>query len=436
MTNQPKHRPLRYRLRACTSLLVLAGCAEVSTKNANVGEKSAGKASTGVHYLLPRGIIDIEGNNDQDKGFVVSLARHNEGDPGRRYLLVQHSSPFHEDTVTFTVNEKGLLNEAVNVSSASKTGAIINNLTDTAINVATIVAKANGLGPTTAATELSDSRVETIAPFKPFKVSFDPFKPAEVRKAIATVRDANFRLAVETTQGPDLSAAPEEAMVTGELDRSGVFYHPLTTVRIHLHGIDAKAAIDLHQNVPVPDLSAIAVYNLRRGVLITKSSNLTFADGELRAVTHSKPSEVLAASQIPLDVSTKLVNALPSVGDLFFPRQLGAASKTNAETARLKAEQDLAAQQLATLQAKQALEDARKGKAPSAGSSEARAATAAINTSMAAVKESATATATATQKAEQTAKANQDAQFKADLERQQHEDLEKRVKSLEDKSSK
>lgn len=367
--------------------IILSACSSMRTVDAPTNVSQSGRAYAGLHYFLPRGIIDIVGTVDADgKAYTVTIARHNEADRRQRYLLVQNNSILHEDVTDLKVNDKGLLNEDLALTSESKTAQIIYNVTDTAINIAKIYAKTSGASPMTA----YGLAAEPTAPInlKSFKVSFDPLKDEEITDAENTVRDAGFDLRVErrksTTSSLELKGGPEnshDASTTARdslpisedpllkgngPSRAGVYYRPLTTVKVKLHirqnvkNKDEIGELAINQNVPIPDPSALAIYSLYRGTLIKKETTLTFADGEPRTMHHKKPSELLAASEIPLTISSHVLAALPDLGSLVYKPKSGPNAKIEADTARLNAQTAAINARTDALKANQAAEDALK----------------------------------------------------------------------------
>ncbi len=327
-------------IAAAGSFLWVAGCTSMKTLDAPTGEPQTGKAYTGLHYFLPRGIIDIEGTvNAAKDGYTVTLARHNEADRAKRYRLVQCTSILHEDITTMQLDAQGLLTSELAVSSESKTADVLYNVTTTALNIAKIYAKVSGASPLAKA--LSGEPDESALDLESFKVSFDPLIPSEIREAKERVRKAGFELSVEvplgTSGGAKSWAMNEELSITGKLANGGVYYRPLTTVKVRLK-CTQKAQLALYQNVPIPDVQSLAVYNLSRGAFIKKETKLTFASGEPTKMVHSKPSEALGVTAIPVKITADILDALPALGTLVYKPKPGPNAEIEAQTARLNAE--------------------------------------------------------------------------------------------------
>jgi hypothetical protein len=174
------------------------------------------------------------------------------------------------------------------------------------------------------------------------------------------VEDAGFHLDVETSDSTNVGGKnfnQSEQTREGDMSRAGVFYRPLTTVKISLQ-CRSVADLAINQIIPIPDPHAIAVYSLHRGVLIKKSTTLAFVDGEPRGMQHNKPSELLGLSAIPSKVSASVLAALPSLGSLVLKPSPNQNAKLDAETARLNAETASIRAHTDALTAKKGAEDA------------------------------------------------------------------------------
>lgn len=332
---------------------VLAGCAEMKTRDSSWEAAHPGKALTGVHYSLPRGVVDMEGKpGGSGETYAITIGRHNESEGSARYRLVRCHSPFDEDTTEFHIDANGLLTSNLNITSESKVPDIIFNLTDTAINLAKIGAKAQ--------TMMGMTRAEaTPRPLKPFKVSFDPLIRRERLQAVRVLESAGFGLTVSNISSSDDGG--KELSAVEKISENGAYYHPLTTVKIVV-SCEGDAAVSVARNVSIPDPSRVAVYALYRAPLVKKETKLTFVDGEPRDLTGKHPSEVLEASLIPVTVTSKVLAALPDIGSLFWKPKPAATpnSDLTGQTARLKAQQDLDAQKAATLKQRQELANVQK----------------------------------------------------------------------------
>jgi hypothetical protein len=402
----------RLPLKAATTgaiLSIFLGCSSMRTVDSPVDGPQTTHAYTGVHYFLPRGVIEIVGNvQESGKAYEITVARFNEPDRTQRYRLVQNSSIFHDDVTNLKVNDKGLLSEDLAITSESRSAEVIYNITDTALNIAKIYAKTTGASPMTA----SGLTPPPTAPadLKSFKVRFDPLIAKERRQAKAMVEDAGFHLEVETGNTANTDAKnfnQSEQVREAEVSHAGVFYRPLTTVKISLQ-CRSVADLAINQNVPVPDPHSIAVYSLKRGVLIKKSTTLTFVDGEPRGMQHSKPSELLGASAIPSKVTASVLSALPSLGALVYKPSPSQNAKLDAETARLNAETASIRAHTDALNAKKAAAEAAAKEQNDTGNTAAD-----------------TAAATAATLNASMSGASLDAKTKIDI-------LEKRVKDLEE----
>ena len=95
----------------------------------------------------------------------------------------------------------------------------------------------------------------------------------------------------------------------GPMDQKGIYYRPLLPYELSI--INEKFAIYYQETISLPNEAPILAVDLTRGPFITKKMTLTFKNGILTQMKVDKPSEVLAAMNIPLDI-VKAVVALPT----------------------------------------------------------------------------------------------------------------------------
>ena len=131
--------------------------------------------------------------------------------------------------------------------------------------------------------------------------------------------EAGFTLRSESYSGEKLvkktSRKVSDSRISSHLSHLGVFYRPLTTVKISVE-CQGDASIALHRNVPVPDRESLAVYSISRGAFVKRENKVTFRNGEPVDVDYKYPSDALAFTKIPLNLTTKALAALDAVPSL------------------------------------------------------------------------------------------------------------------------
>ncbi|MEO8613911.1 MAG: hypothetical protein ABI600_02130 [Luteolibacter sp.] len=351
------------RVAVVTMGCLTASCAMVQTRTAAEGEPNDSRAYAGLHYSLPKGIIDIQGViGSGDSLYTITMSRHNDADRHARYRLIVGKNILFEDKNVFSVDEKGLLTDTLTANSVAKTGVIIDNLADTAINIGKIMLKAPGAG--------FGLPGQKAVPLRPFKVSFDPFCASDVKSAVGQMAAAGFQLTLDPSRDrsakSSISTLRGEEQVDGEkFSKMGFYYRPLTTVKMRIVCI-GDAAISVVKNVSVPDPSALAVYSVSRGAFADRSHTITIVEGEPRKMEHNYPSEVVAITAIPFNLTSKLLNALngaPGLANFIWkpkPAPLAPNADIKAKEDRLKAEEDRLKAEQNYLDQKKKTEDLRR----------------------------------------------------------------------------
>lgn len=355
--NSPLHRPPLYQNLALQILWlpvlfwVLPGCTALKSHSAQVADQDDGHAVTGMHYFLPRASIEITGKLPEagKTEYRLTITRIMEADQSRRYRLRPTRSIFHDDDHTFEVNESGLL-KTTGVVSISKVKQIVLNLTDTLINMGSIYTKGQRQGS-------GGGGESVVTKLKPFKVVYDPYDAGEIATARQIMADAGFVLEAERLvrhgKQPASDVRKDPWTHVEALSESGIYYHPNTTVQVAVRMGLMHGNLLRRVEVPVPDLDDVAVFRMDRSIFADRTETITIADGEISGMNSSRPSELMAFTTIPLEVSQHVVgalNELPALGNFLWRPAADPNQNIKNQMARLKAEND-------RLQAEQAVRD-------------------------------------------------------------------------------
>ena len=350
MTIQPAiSSPNTYGLRVLrsaalvTTLIFVSSCSSLRTIDARVDMPGDGKARVGVHYFLPRGILTIEGRNDTSAGeYKITIQRDNVPDNTDRYWLTQTTSLLHDDVSKFKVNENGLLYETVDSIGDPKIDKVIENLLAAAVNLGNIKTKLVRQNKTA----LDDGTGKVFTePLRPFTVSFDPLDQEQVDSAEKAVARAGVTMKVSGNQLYDKALnwkkPPQwDARVQTPPSHEGIFYRPLTTVKVQLSVQDTKESNPFVVNrvVAVPDPQSIATYSMKRGAFAKRKQNVVMVNGEPREVDFDHPSELAAFTVLPVTITKTVLDNLPALTSLFYKPQPGSPAATTAETKKIEAE--------------------------------------------------------------------------------------------------
>ena len=303
-------------------LLLLAGCTSESGVQTQVTGPNATREGPeiGLHYFLPRGKIRMTGSNEKADGssaFKITSTRVIEPDRSQLCFLKYHRSFFHDDDFTLEVEDNGLL-KTVNATSTDQSPAIIESLTDTAINVLKIAGEAGGrkAGP-------------TVTP-RPFVYTFDPLDAKERRAAVSFLAEMGVVLVIRTADGTESDRSTTESTVSTD----GVLYHPplVVTLRFSI-GTDSN---DSASHV-LPNPAITKCLSLRRASLVRQDTQLTFSNGMLAHVKFTRPSQALAAVQIPQKITQKVADAIPQIIKI---QNEAATQELQQKTAVLQAQQN------------------------------------------------------------------------------------------------
>lgn len=319
-------RRLPFRPLLCgtiaAALVFAPACSSLRTMDARDGVTDI-KARVGLHYFLPRGVIQVKGM-DVSGTYTIEITRSNVPDTSARYLLRQTTSPFHDDTSKFKVNDAGLLVETIDSSGDPKIDEIIAKLLETAVNIGKIKTQlANTPGGPVGDTPPAKA-------YRPFNVSFDPFDYAEVKHARTAIERAGFTMDLMLPTGERDHTrldrrgrpyvAPDQTHDHPGQSSAGVLYRPPTSVKISLRGIDMvnNNPLIVTRSVAVPDPTRTATYSMRRGVFTKRSQKVVMVAGEPTEVDFSHPSELLGLVTIPATVTGTVLENIGPLSKLFY----------------------------------------------------------------------------------------------------------------------
>ncbi len=314
------------------------GCAFM-TSDTIAELNAAGQAPNGVHYALPRALVDVE-LKVSDRGSVFELTISDPkyvADHKHRYLLRYRPHPSYEDEVSVVMVGDGRpFVKSVSATSIDKTKDII-------VSLAKAAGYAGGFQHAGAGERLLG------------QVTIDPSVPGDLARA-GEILDAEMRrylrqnLAECTRLRDDSRRCTEMQRVLGSsraeplvmLSAShaqqprfgkpadcsiGICYRPKEPFLISF----SIAGVSSTKILEIPNAAEPIAIDIRRAFLVQKIHELEFDnDGFLTRVKIDKQSELLAAAQLPLQAAAAVAEGLQLRIDI-----------TERKTQNAKAEADL-----------------------------------------------------------------------------------------------
>lgn len=340
--------------------LPLVSCSNVRSSFASVDDASEVRANVGNYYFLPKARVRIKAEKTADGGFTVTVSQFNLPDRTQRYFLQHRTNILADDALVLTVDKNGLL-QTMNLDSEDKTPAIIDSVTATVIDVFKVASQ-------TAALEPAPGQGQPAKTFTPFNYVFDPLNKIETDEIKEKMKDKYFQLEVYPYPAPrsgttatdfkgTSEATSDVAAVHHRESESAVFYRPPTAVEVIIRCKDFDDRMVERIVARVPDQRIVAAISLSRAALIKKTTHLTFIDGDLSGVDFKKPSQALAAVNIPASIAHKAAEAIPEIIKVQDARAIHDETQRKAE---IEAQTGLLKSQLALIQAQAALEAVKK----------------------------------------------------------------------------
>ncbi|WP_049644975.1 hypothetical protein [Candidatus Rhodobacter oscarellae] len=248
-------------------------------------------------YSLPRRYLSfqVSGNADSMRDstrFKVERQADQEiigPDPSPlfRYEINYVPSRFSKDEVDFVIENQIL--KTVSVSTEDQTGEALINLARALGNISRLN---QGLD-----TDPVPGAGVGAPPNTPIaKLRLDPTDPVSVART-------RHILAHDATHGLELHVTPPPRTVSviASCDHA-VCYRPLISVTLTF--VDKQSRNFTEFVVQVPDPHQITGLDIERSAFVKRDTIYTFADGTLASVDITKPSELAAASLLPLSIVT------------------------------------------------------------------------------------------------------------------------------------
>jgi hypothetical protein len=276
-------------------LLATYGCTDAivqsSQKPYNIHENVIGPNTLG--YFLPKGVIRLS-IKESTGALTLTIETKYIPDPNHFYTLNYRPNAGYDDDINITLDANGMLSD-INVTTTDKSVAIVGKLLEIAKEVA---------------------KIPLALPIK---------GKAEAFPLIDTIIDPDIFLDHDQTKIDKLITelspyidkiylTPQDqgvAKIEEPSPQNGIYYRPLLPYELTLIGKKPSFDFTKKEIIYLPNRSPILSLDVRRGPFIQKVSHLKFTNGILTEIHITKPSEVLAALDIPLSI-VKAIISLPT----------------------------------------------------------------------------------------------------------------------------
>ena len=354
----------------------LAGCNSTSVDT--VEELGAGQVVQGIPYFLPKGLVHLVikervGVSAAADGTLVTKtkgpAKHTKTirtrpkfrtaktkqlvfsvapvivpdmDAGKFYARYR-PNPFSSDHIYLSADGRGLL-KTVETKVEDQTTEIIANVAQTLGNVAKAGARMGAFSaPLDRTTKKEDAKpVDIDLVVAPDELDLDAVN------TILNLRGYSLRMNRTRPAGGGGNASG----VSGA--KGIVFKAPEAFEFVLSNSTPSDPEQTFRQSISVilPSDDEMFAFRQNRGFLITKQDKLVVQNGMLFGVTIDKPSEVLAASSIPLTITQEIVSSLEGIVSIKVSQAQSDTTLLQQQVAQTQAQIDL-------LEKQRALEAAR-----------------------------------------------------------------------------
>jgi hypothetical protein len=273
---------------ACTRA-VIQSSATPSPVNQNITQSDT------MGYFLPKGLIRVQ---LKPKGSDLELTTSVRYIQDPNYFFTWQYLPMttFDDAITVKLTEQGFL-DTVDVATTDRTREIVGKV----IEIAKEIAKITAFPGAVAQIKAKEKKIPNI------DVEFDPdlFLNSDRKEERKRFEDRFFTpygIQVELQRTFPGGASPKQ----GPVDQRGIYYRPLLPYELSFSFKD----FDLYKNetVSLPNEAPIMAIDITRAPFIKKAMVLNFSNGILTQIKVDKPSEVLAALDIPLDILKAVVS--------------------------------------------------------------------------------------------------------------------------------
>ncbi len=268
-----------------------------STNQVTTNIVSAGGMATNTFTSLTvrAAISNLNYTVESKKYYDIRLSEILIPDPDYIYTLKLKHQPQAADTFGLTVSTNTGFLMSLNVTNDDRTGAIIETIADTAIEVYKL-AHGGFLAKN------FDGKEKKFEVPQKIYIEFDPANTSEVDSLNKRLGDiAQIHITPPEIHGVSFT---NTAIIN---DKNGVFYRPKQPYILELtndYEITRKVIL-------IPNKAPILSINLKRAPFVKQTSQITFVDGFPTQLNIDRPSELEAIVKVPYNI-VKSVATIPT----------------------------------------------------------------------------------------------------------------------------
>ncbi len=329
--------------------LMTSGCASKVFESKGISPKKIATECKDMVYYLPKTYyrVSIHPKQDNNGNVVRSITSNSKSRPLYDITLTRYTVPDMENPICLNFKHSNSADDDYDVT-ISTTGLIqsVNSVnTDKSLDIALktvelvgTIAKAASLPGSVAlayrAAEIDEPDESLEEPIINLDAVYDYqaliggkniLENYEYKNKAAL--NMNLILSLTSLAGDKF---PQHKQATYQnLSGNSFYYKGLVP-----HTLKLDFGLQTYEDIVyLPDNSPVFSYDLTRGALVKKTTNLTFTDGMLTSVAIENPSELLAAVEFPLEI-LKAIIAVPA--ELLTFKVENYNAQTNAYAAQTK----------------------------------------------------------------------------------------------------
>lgn len=293
------------------------------------------KDREGLPYYLPKGLIHVKVKREtgNTKRLAIEYAKVEiipDGDYG--YTLQYQSSSMSDDKVLVETTSTGLLKE-ITFTADERSDEFIVKFAE----VGKEIFKALTFTPHGIVQE--GVIYETV-----YDCLFDPFNPEELERVNKAVKDINSNFEIK------FPASNEKAAMYSDCNANNVCFRTESLYPLIFEENNKEIQ---RVYIQLPDRTRIGNIAVTRAAFVNKVTKLTFNSGVLTKLDITKPSETIAAIQIPIDIVKSIVSIPGEIFKLRLDYSTASKQVLDAQKNELQAKQDLIDKQRELLERKQ-----------------------------------------------------------------------------------
>lgn len=257
----------------------------------------------GINYTLPKGEVELQVyvlKADKTVGAIRVNGTSYVPDSDYEYAAQPSFSPFSHDDVEITLEKEkdtdrptGLLSK-VEFTTDEKSDEFILKLIETAKEVA----KISEFIPAANYESYTPDKLQLV-----YTGSFDPLSSSSRFRMNVLLKRFNTDISIHL-EARDRQRYEDKLALASSCKSSICFRKPISIpIIFKSNGIEF-----LRTSVLLPDKSVIGGIDVTRAAMVKKVTSIDFKEGMLASVNVDKPSQALAAAEIPLSIAKAILS--------------------------------------------------------------------------------------------------------------------------------